>query len=198
MDERERRAGRRERRAGEQLPDEVVLAAVARAALHRVGHDDDGATLRDVRAHLGIAARTAVAVALRARLTELERRRLLASRSERGVAVWAPTPAARRLLSLARAEGREPRLAESPQHADWRRARTLARLEIGRLAADLRDSLGSCEQLLARLDGPPARAPHSDEWFALADRLRRDCRRLGSAQHCLREWHEPDDARADV
>ncbi|HEY0517104.1 MAG TPA: hypothetical protein VGD00_08290, partial [Solirubrobacteraceae bacterium] len=120
------------------------------------------------------------------------------SRSERGVAVWAPTPAARRLLSLARAEGREPRLAESPQHAAWRRARTLARLEIGRLAADLRDSLDSCEQLLARLDGPPARAPHSDEWFALADRLRRDCRRLGSAQHCLREWHEPDDARADV
>jgi hypothetical protein len=38
----------------------------------------------------------------------------------------------------------------------------------------------------------------SDEWFKLAPRLENDCWRLASATYCLREWPEPDDARADV
>ncbi|MGA9874328.1 MAG: hypothetical protein WBQ21_00785, partial [Solirubrobacteraceae bacterium] len=38
----------------------------------------------------------------------------------------------------------------------------------------------------------------SDAWFALAKRLQRECWRLGSATHCMREWAEPDDAKPDV
>ncbi len=33
---------------------------------------------------------------------------------------------------------------------------------------------------------------------ARAAHLRGDCRRLGSACHCLHEWPEPDDDRADL
>jgi hypothetical protein len=38
----------------------------------------------------------------------------------------------------------------------------------------------------------------SDTWFGLAGRLKTECYQLGSATYCLREWPEPDDARADV
>jgi hypothetical protein len=38
----------------------------------------------------------------------------------------------------------------------------------------------------------------SDAWFEFGNRLSAECRRLGSATHCLFEWAEPDDARADV
>ena len=37
----------------------------------------------------------------------------------------------------------------------------------------------------------------SDSWFELARRLHGDCCALGSATHCLYEWAEPDDAKAD-
>lgn len=42
---------------------------------------------------------------------------------------------------------------------------------------------------------PPA---HSDAWFELAERLRHAARVLGSATHCLHEWREPSDERADI
>jgi hypothetical protein len=32
----------------------------------------------------------------------------------------------------------------------------------------------------------------------MAERLQRVCRRLGSASHCLHEWAEPEDERADI
>jgi len=38
----------------------------------------------------------------------------------------------------------------------------------------------------------------SDAWFEFGKRLGAECKRRGSATHCLFEWAEPDDARADV
>jgi hypothetical protein len=38
----------------------------------------------------------------------------------------------------------------------------------------------------------------SEAWFEFGKRLSAECKRLGSATHCLFEWAEPDDARADV
>ena len=46
------------------------------------------------------------------------------------------------------------------------------------------------------LDAAPP--PHSDAWLELAEELQRACRRLASASHCLYEWAEPDDTRADI
>jgi hypothetical protein len=185
----------------ERIPEALVLAAVRRATLHRIGTGGraltDGAPLRDVAAHLGIRRRSARAAALRAALDALEERDLIVAASAHGVALWRLTAAGGRRLDGARQAGEPVALPESPQHLAWRRARTAARAEIGRLGADLRDSLEDCERLLARLEGSPGRGADSDTWFALADRLRRDCRRVGAAWHCLREWPEPEDARAD-
>lgn len=196
-----------------ELPDELVLAAVERAVRHRPGPRrrgerssrrerggereswlDAAATTRDVRAHLSLATHSAAGRGLKARLSALEARGLLKRGREHGVESWALTDEGRELVARKGA----PALPESPQHARWRHARGLARNESGRLAADLRDSLGSCARLLDRLEGPPGSLPHSDEWFELAERLRRDCRRVGSAQHILREWLEPEESRPDV
>jgi hypothetical protein len=38
----------------------------------------------------------------------------------------------------------------------------------------------------------------SDAWFAIGGRLARASTLLGTATHCLYEWEEPDDARADI
>ena len=46
------------------------------------------------------------------------------------------------------------------------------------------------------LDAAPP--PHSDAWLELGEDLRRDSRRLASAVHCLHEWSEPPDTRADL
>ncbi|MHB8531559.1 MAG: hypothetical protein ACYDC2_02450 [Solirubrobacteraceae bacterium] len=195
MGERDGPGGRGRGRDAE-LTDELVLAAARRAALHR---GRTAVALRELREHLGIAPRSGAAAELRERVAGMEREQLLLRRRAHGVSVWALAPRGRRLLAAARARCATPTLGESPQHAAWRRARMLARIEIGRLGADLRDTLCSCQTLLALLqDGPPGRAPSSDEWFELAERLRRDCRRLGSAQYCLREWQEPDEEHADI
>jgi hypothetical protein len=39
-------------------------------------------------------------------------------------------------------------------------------------------------------------APPSGAWLELGRRLAEDCRRLGSAWHCLHEWPEPDEEAA--
>jgi DNA-binding XRE family transcriptional regulator len=86
-----------------------------------------------------------------------------------------------------------PELPESPQHRAWSNARTLAAQEIDRFLQSVRDGIGDATSLL---DADPAVT--SDAWFELGERLQRDCRRVGSATYCLREWSEPDDARPDV
>ncbi len=56
----------------------------------------------------------------------------------------------------------------------------------------LRTSMAEVGALLDAEQAP------SDAWFEFGKRLGTECKRRGSATHCLFEWAEPDDARADV
>jgi hypothetical protein len=108
-----------------------------------------------------------------------------------GLNLLALTTAGRRALGKARSVG-EVILPESPQHRIWRHSRTLADERIDGFRQVLRASLAEAGALLGAEKGP------SDAWFDLAERLRKACWQLGSATHCLYEWPEPDDSRADT
>lgn len=174
--------------------DELILAAVRRAVLH-AREARGGATLRAVLAHLSVPRRTARARALAGRLAGLERSGELARTTAHGVAGWSLTAAGERRLAAALRTGWAPALPEAPQHAAWRQARASAGQELGGFMARLAADLAEADAMLAAIGG--GSAPHSDRWLALGRRLLGDCRRLGSAWHCLHEWPEPDDARAD-
>ena len=180
----------------------LVLAAAARAELHRVEARGGararardaipGASLPSIAAHLGLSVRSASARELRAVLARLVREGSLARGRRHGAEVWTLTAAGRERLR--RAGARLPaRLPESPQHRTWRAARVLAARELGRFAAELRVDLEAAEAMLQA-----GQTPHSDAWLELGERLRVGARRVGSALHCLHEWPEPDDGRADV
>ncbi len=197
------------------LAADVVLAALARAQRQRVptaaqapatpagavagapragaATRIEGVSLRAIVAHLGAGLRSGVARSARVRLRELEEAGSVERTRTRGVEVWSLTARGRRRLQRLRARGAEPALPESPQHRAWREARLAAQLEIDRFAAALRAELDAASAMLAADPRPP-----SDAWFELAERLRTSARRLGSAQHLLHEWPEPDEGRADV
>jgi hypothetical protein len=83
-------------------------------------------------------------------------------------------------------------LPESPQHRKWRHSRTMAGDRTDGFREALRASMAEVGALLEAEQAP------SDAWFEFGKRLGAECKRLGSATHCLYEWAEPDDARADV
>lgn len=174
--------------------DQLILAALARAMRHDP-RDRSGAPLAAVLGHLAIPRRSARARAVRARLEELERSGELTRTKVYGVARWALSTAAARRLEAAAAGGPPP-LPESPQHASWRRAHTAAGEELEGFALRLSGDLAEAQAMLAAL-AAGQRPPHSDCWLLMGRRLLEDCRRLGSAWHCLREWPEPHDARPD-
>jgi len=178
--------------SGSMPSEELVLAALARACRH-APRSGPGVQTGAVLDHLGIAERSAAARIGRARLTELQAGGHLRRVRHRGRELWAPTRRGSRRLERADAAGLEASLPEAPQHRAWRIARTTAALETERFHRDLALSLGQAQALLAQ---DPQ--PHSDAWFELAEALRREARRVGSAGHCLREWPEPEDARPDV
>lgn len=102
------------------------------------------------------------------------------------------TSAGRRALAQARTAGEWIELPESPQHRRWRHARSVAGERIDGFRQQVRAALDEARRLLDTEQVP------SDTWFGLAGRLKTECWQLGSATYCLREWPEPDDARADV
>ena len=169
----------------------AVLAALSRAQLHRGAAADAAVPVWAMLAQLDLprrsrGARDAVKVMVQLRAAgavEVGRRH--------GVEVWSITPAGRALLE--NASSRAALLPESPQHRAWRDARTLAREEIGRVRAALRESLRDAEEMLR--GGRPNR---SEDWFELAERLQRRAWTVGSATYCLHEWEEPDDREADL
>jgi hypothetical protein len=111
----------------------------------------------------------------------------------RGVPTWELTDAGLRRLRADGGVDWPTQLPESPQHRAWRNARTVAAQEIERFRAQLRASL---EVAASTLDAQPP--PHSDAWLELGEELQRRCRRVASASHCLYEWAEPIDERADL
>lgn len=172
--------------------DELTLAALERAERHRAAKPTPVA-IWSILEHLAIPRRSANARHVRERLSALLAAGLLARGRRGGVPTWELSRAGRARLRRARAADDVTQLPESPQHLAWRNARTAAAQEIQRFRARLRERLDSGARLL---DAHPP--PHSDDWLALGEDLRQDCRRLASATHCLREWQEPPDSRADL
>jgi hypothetical protein len=174
------------------VPDELVLAAVERAGRHQA-HDTPAVPVWAILEHLDVAQRSAPARHVRARLVAMQAAGWLDRSRRHGVPTWALTAAGRRRLRRAQRTGELPPLPESPQHRAWRHARTLAAHELARFREALRERL---EHAALALDADPP--PRSDAWLELGEELQRACRRLASAGHCLYEWPEPDDARADI
>ncbi|HTA32749.1 MAG TPA: hypothetical protein VK721_04925 [Solirubrobacteraceae bacterium] len=173
-------------------PDELVLAAIERAARHQPRHRP-AVPVWAILEHLALRPRSAPARHVRTRLDALHAAGSLDCVRRHGVATWALTSAGRRRLRRAVSAGELPPLPESPQHRAWRNARVAAAQELERFRRLLRERI---ERAAALLDADPA--PHSDAWLEIADELQRACRRLASASHCLYEWAEPDDSRADI
>jgi hypothetical protein len=175
-----------------ELPDLLVLAAVARASRHRTA-PGAGVTQREIYAHLGAGPRSAAARGARSALERLGGGGALRRERRHGVAVWRVTARGDRLLAGAAAAAASSGLPESPQHRSWRVARERAADAIERLRRALHRDLREAERLLAC-----SGAGQADAWFVLAERLGRDAWRVGAATYCLREWPEPSDDRADV
>ena len=173
-------------------PDELVLAAIERAARHQP-HHRPAVPVWTILEHLALRARSAPARHVRARLQALHAAGSLECVRRHGVTTWALTSCGRRRVRRAASAGELPPLPESPQHRAWRNARMAAAQELERFRELLRERV---ERAAALLDAEPA--PHSDAWLELGDELQRACRRLASASHCLHEWAEPDDSRADI
>ncbi len=175
---------RRAEQDREEPSEALVLAAVRRAFRHRPPAPGP-APLWLLREHLALRPRSRAARVLRRRLEELERRGLVVAGAHHGVPVWSPAAAGEEL-----ARAGEPELPESPRRRDWRRARLAAAQELPRFRSHLEASLAEAEAMLAATGGA---APSSGAWLELGRELAEDCRRLGSAWHCLHEWPEPHD-----
>jgi hypothetical protein len=172
--------------------DELLLAAVERAARHRA-RDTPAVPMWALLEHLAIPRRSVAARHACAKLEALEASGDLQRSRRRGVATWELTDAGLRRLRGDGSVDWGAQLPESPQHRAWRNARALAAQEVERFRAQLRASL---EDAARELDAQPP--PHSDAWLELGEELQRACRRVASASHCLHEWAEPIDARADL
>ncbi|MGP0101129.1 MAG: hypothetical protein ACLPUT_05840 [Solirubrobacteraceae bacterium] len=178
--------------ASDRPPDELVLAAVERAGRHQA-HDAAAVPVWAILDHLGVPRRSGAARHVSSRLGVLHAAGWLERSRRHGVPTWALTSSGVGRLRRARRAGGVPPLPESPQHRAWRNARTAAGQELERFHANLHERL---EQAARLLDAE--QPPHSDTWLELAEELQRACRRVASASHCLYEWAEPDDERADV
>ena len=178
-----------------EITDVLVLAAVARAERHRARSRPEVPTWA-VAEHLTVRPRSAAYRHLRSGLQALEEAGSLERSRVHGATAWAITPAGRRRLGRARSTGKLPPLPEAPQHAAWRRARAQAETRIAACGTAVGEALQDAWFLLdAVRDGRPVA---SDDWFALAERLQRVCRTLGSATYCLYEWCEPEDEKPDI
>jgi hypothetical protein len=172
--------------------DALTLAAVDRAQRHR-GASPMPVAVWSILEHLAVRRRSAAARHVRRRLSALLAAGYLEHGRRGGIPTWALSSAGNAHLRRERESGEVPELPESPQHRAWRNARTAAAQEIQRFHARLRERVHAAERLLDESPQPP-----SDVWLAMGEDLRGDCRRLASASHCLREWPEPSDSRADI
>jgi hypothetical protein len=171
------------------ITDDLILAALNRAECHR-GYQ--GAPQWAALEHLSISNRSKKGRQVKARLPELAQAGLLRQSKQYGVIQWALTPKARKRLGEVPDAARS--LPESPQHRRWRDARDAAEQEIEGFYLSVRDSVDAAADLLS-MPMPPG--PSSDEWFEVGERLHRACRLLASATHCLHEWAEPPEDKAD-
>jgi transcriptional regulator with XRE-family HTH domain len=169
------------------LADDVILAALGRAELHK-GDGKPGVLYGVLVEHLGLRKGAVTSRRFRPRLRELVAAGLVGEFRRRGYGLLTLTRDGKRKLRSA-----EPvALPESPQHRYWREARAAATERIGSFRGDARSALDEATALLADEDAT------SDAWYALAAALERACKHVGSATYCLREWTEPGDDEADA
>lgn len=175
----------------EPVPDALILAAVARAQLHQQ-RAQQGVWIAHVAEHLGFVHGSWTTRRLRPQLDALLAAGALSCSRRGGFVLWGLTSAGRERLQRVRRADAAGELPESPQHRQWRKARAAAAERIDGFREELRAIVVQAGVLL------DAEATTSDAWFELRVRLARVSWRLGSATYCLREWPEPDDAKADV
>jgi len=172
----------------ELVSDAQILAAIDRAEVH---DKQDDASRADIAAHLGFVHNSWTTKQLRPQLDALRATGRIRDVRRNGLDLLALTAAGRRALEKAQSTGAVI-LPESPQHRKWRHSRKMARDRIDGFREALQASMAEVGALLDAEQTP------SDAWFEFGKRLGAECKRLGSATHCLLEWTEPDDARADV
>jgi hypothetical protein len=182
-----------QKRIPEEPPsEELVLAAIDRASRHR-RNERPGVLLSSVKQHLGLARHGGITRRLRPTWVALQTAGLIEKSRRQGLTLWGLTSAGVRRLQAAEQGGQLEALPESPQHRDWREARGAAVAHIDRLRDELRAALANTASLL------DAQQPaDSDAWYEVSRTLKKACCHLGSATHCLCEWPEPTDARADI
>jgi hypothetical protein len=182
---------REERRPFEPIVDAQILAAIERAERHHGPGHEAGVLRSTLAEHLGFVHNSWTTRRLRPQLDALRSAGLLRDVRRHGLDLLVLTSVGRTSLTKARKSGIVV-LVESPQHRLWRHSRAVAGGRIDGFRQRVRVTLDEACALLDAAEVP------SDEWFTLAPRLERECWRLASATYCLREWPEPDDARADV
>jgi DNA-binding PadR family transcriptional regulator len=180
-------------RIPDELAPELALAAIDRAFRHRSNTDTPAIHLAAVKAHLDMPHNGATTLRLRPILQALEADGLVEQIRYRGHDLWQLTSSGHRRLAAAQDASGFYQLPESPQQCRWREAHAAAGERIGGFQDDLREALGEVAWML-----DADRQPESGEWYAIGEKLKRICERVGSATHYLYEWPEPDDASVDV
>jgi hypothetical protein len=177
----------------EELPsEELLLAAIDRAYRHRRRRENPGVRLASVKEHLGLAGGSASTRRLRPIWDGLRAADLIELSERRGQPLWRLTSAGVEHLQAER-QGGELELPESPQHRDWREARSAANEQIASFRDELLVPLVETGKLLD--NEPPADA---ESWREAGEQLHEACASLGWAAYCLYEWTEPGDNEADI
>jgi hypothetical protein len=180
-------------RSFEPVSDVMILVALDRAERHERPNprNETGVHWTRLLAHLGFVHNSWTTRKLRPQVEALIDAGLVRKTRNAGRVRWGLTDVGAMRATQARLDG-EAALPDSPQRREWQRGRAEAERQIDRIRERLARALHGA---LAILDGGKA---DSDDWFDLADRLRRECRRLGGATFCLHEWDEPDDEQPDL
>jgi hypothetical protein len=180
-------------RSFEPVSDALILVALDRAERHERPNpwDETGVYWSRLLTHLGFVRNSWTTRMLRPQVEALIDAGLVRRTRNAGRVRWGLTDAGATRATQARLDG-EAALPDSPQRWEWQRGRAEADRQLdsirGRVARALQDAL----KLLYGGEGG------SEDWYDLADRLARECRRLGGATFCLDEWDEPDDEHPDL
>jgi DNA-binding PadR family transcriptional regulator len=180
------------------ISDERLLLAIGRAWDHT--HPDRGRLhRRDIAEHLGFIHNGNTTRRLRPQLLGLEKQGVLEAIRYQGADYWRLTKkGSRRVAALRRAGDQEP-LPESPQHREWRRARSLVNEHLAEIIESLNADLEAAIAVRRTPINELAQSePTSTQIRGLGKRLKWNFDRLATGVYCLFEWKEPKDAERDT
>jgi hypothetical protein len=180
-------------RSFEPVSDALILVALDRAERHERPNprNETGVVWTRLLVHLGFVHNSSTTRRLRPQVEALIDEGLVRRTRNAGRVRWGLTDAGAMRATQTRLDG-EGALPDSPQRWEWQRGRAEAERQIDHIRERVARALRGA---LAILDAGKA---DSDAWYDLADLLGHECRRLGGATFCLREWNEPDDEHPDL